>query len=121
MGAENPSSAAQPLTLRTDAVVVLVTWPADRDPVVLAHALVTERLAACVNVLAPMRSIYQWKGDFEDGPETQLVIKSRLSVVPRLFDRVRALHPYEVPEFLVLPVASGSTAYLEWVNRQVGG
>jgi len=120
MGAETPSPAAQPLTLRTDAVVVLVTWPADRDPVELAHALVTERLAACVNVLPPMRSIYQWKGDLKDGAEIQLIVKSRLSVVPRLFERVRALHPYEMPEFLVLPVASGSTAYLEWVNRQVG-
>jgi periplasmic divalent cation tolerance protein len=121
MSAENPSSPSPTLSQRTDAVVVLVTWPADRDPVELAHALVTERLAACVNVLGPVRSIYQWKGDLEDGTELQLIVKSRASALPRLFERVRALHPYEVPEFLVLPVASGSTVYLEWINRQVGG
>ena len=103
----------------TETVIVLTTWPADRDPAELARPLVQERLAACVNALAEMRSFYAWKGDLCDEPERQLVLKTTRAAVPRLLGRLRELHPYEVPEFLVLPAVAGSASYLAWVAASV--
>jgi periplasmic divalent cation tolerance protein len=103
------SSSADPA-----AVVVLTTLAADADAVALARTLVEERLAACVNVLPAMTSVYRWKGAVEQDREQQLVIKTAPAQLPALEARVRELHPYELPEFLVLP-ASGSKAYLDWI------
>lgn len=99
----------------SDFVIVLTTFPADRDAEPLAQALVDERLAACVNVLPAMHSIYRWKGATERADERQLVIKTTGAQVPALEARVRALHPYDVPEFLVLPILDGSRDYLGWL------
>ena len=96
-------------------VVVLTTFPVDRDVDQFARTLVEERLAACVNVLAPMRSIYRWKGAIESADERQLVIKTNTDRVHDLETRIKALHPYDVPEFLVLSVLDGSRDYLSWV------
>ena len=106
------SSATDP-----HAVIVLTTIGADADASLLARTLVEERLAACVNVLAPMTSIYRWRGTVEQDPEQQLVIKTVAERVTALEARLRDLHPYELPEFLVLPVAGGSDAYLQWVEQ----
>jgi periplasmic divalent cation tolerance protein len=73
-------------------------------------------LAACVNILPPMRSIYRWKGAVEDASERQLVIKTTAARVPELQLRLKTLHPYEVPEFLVLPITEGSPDYLSWLT-----
>ncbi len=100
----------------SEYVLVLTTVPADQDADVLAKTLVEERLAACVNVLAPMRSVYRWKGEVETAAERQLVIKTRAANVPALEKRVKELHPYDVPEFLVVATDSGSNAYLEWIK-----
>ena len=96
-------------------VVVLTTFPVDGDIDQFARSLVEERLAACVNVLAPMRSIYRWKGAIESADERQLVIKTNSDRVHELETRIKALHPYEVPEFLVISVLDGSREYLAWV------
>ena len=106
------SSAAEP-----DAVVVLTTLGADADAAAMARTLVDERLAACVNVLPVMLSVYRWKGAVEQDREQQLVIKTAASRVAALEARVRELHPYELPEFLVLS-ASGSRAYLDWIGAE---
>jgi len=98
------------------AVMVLTTWPASRDAAELAHTLVTERLAACVNVLAEMQSTYRRKDTVEVEPERQLVIKTTPRQLEALQQRLMQLHPYDVPEFLVLPVASASDAYLRWLD-----
>ena len=103
------------------AVVVLTTLGADADAAALARTLVEERLAACVNVLPPMTSLYRWQGTVEQEREQQLVIKTTPERVPALEARLQALHPYEVPELLVLPAAGGSAAYLEWVRKSVTG
>ena len=95
--------------------VVLTTFPADGDAETFASTLVTERLAACVNVLPPMRSIYTWKGIVERADERQLVIKTQIDRVRDLEVRIKALHPYDVPEFLVIAVLDGSRDYLSWV------
>jgi periplasmic divalent cation tolerance protein len=98
-------------------VLILTTLGADADASSLAQTLVEEHLAACVNVLAPMMSTYRWKGAIEQDREQQLVIKTTSARVPALEARVRDLHPYELPEFLVLRVSAGSEAYLRWVGE----
>ena len=106
---ETPMSAATP-------VVVLTTLPLGSDAIAFARTLVSERLAACVSVLSPMQSIYQWQGTIEETQERQVLIKTVAEHVPALDARVRTLHPYDVPEFLVLPVADGGARYLAWVR-----
>ena len=96
-------------------VVVLTTFPANGDAEAFAESLVQERLAACVNVLPAMRSIYTWEGKIERADERQLLIKTRTDVVHELERRLHELHRYEIPEFLVLPVMDGSREYLAWI------
>lgn len=98
-----------------DAVIVLTTWPANRDAAELAHTLVSERLAACVDVYSEMQSTYRWRNAIEVEPERQLVIKTTPRQLEALQQRLAQLHPYDVPEFLVLPVASASDAYVRWL------
>jgi periplasmic divalent cation tolerance protein len=76
---------------------------------------VQERLAACVNVVPGLTSIYQWKGKICRDAEILLVIKTRRARLPALIRRVRAMHPYSVPEVIALPLAGGSAPYLSWV------
>ena len=94
---------------------MLTTLGADTDATAIAKTLVEERLAACVNVLPPMTSIYRWKNAVEQEREQKLVIKTTAATVPALRARLIELHPYELPEFLVLD-ASGSDTYLAWVH-----
>ena len=98
-----------------DYVVVLTTLPSDADAPAFARTLIEERLAACVNLLPPMLSVYRWEGNIEQDTERQLVIKTARERVVALWDRVRDLHPYDVPEFVVLPVIDGNDAYLRWI------
>jgi periplasmic divalent cation tolerance protein len=101
-------------------VIVLTTWPADRESAPFALALIEERLAACVNVLGEMHSTYRWAGRVETAAERQLVIKTVSGRVPALEARLRALHPYDVPEFLVIPTSGGSEAYVAWLREMTG-
>jgi periplasmic divalent cation tolerance protein len=96
--------------------IVLTTLGADADAAAFARTLVDERLAACVNVLPVMTSIYRWQGKVEQDREQQVVIKTSSDRVAALQARLRELHPYELPEFLVLD-AGGSEAYLAWVGE----
>ena len=102
-----------------EAVIVLTTLAADADAVALGRTLVDEGLAACVNVLPAMTSIYRWKGNIEHDREQQIVIKTIAGRLHALEARVRELHSYETPEFLVLDVAGGSDAYLRWLDDSV--
>lgn len=107
-----------------DVVLVLSTAPAapgDDTAEQIARTLIDERLAACVNVHAPMVSIYRWKGAVERESERQLVIKTTRAALPAVEKRLRDLHPYELPEFIVLPASGGSDAYLGWVAQEVRG
>jgi periplasmic divalent cation tolerance protein len=104
-------------TADSDVAIVLTTLGAGADAAALARALVEERLAACVNVIGPVTSIYRWNGKVEQDAEQQLVIKTTAARLEALEARVRALHPYAVPEFLVLTAAGGSEAYLAWVRN----
>lgn len=97
-------------------VIVLTTLPAEGDAETLAAQLVEERLAACVNILPLMRSVYRWKGAVERADERQLVIKTTAEKVSGLEARLMVLHPYEVPEFVVLPIIAGSVGYLSFLS-----
>ena len=96
-------------------VIVLTTLPIDADATAFAQALVDGRLAACVNLLPPMESVYRWQGAVERESERQVIIKTTMPRVDALWQRVRDLHPYDVPEFVVIPVVDGNQAYLQWV------
>ena len=96
-------------------VALLVTAPDEETGRRIARVLVEERLAACVNVLPGVHSIYRWKGAVEEADEVMLVAKTRAERASALAARVRALHPYELPEVVALPVTDGSRAYLRWV------
>ena len=100
------------------AIILLTTIGATADVEPLARALVEERLAACVNVLPPMTSLYRWKGAIEEDSERQLVIKTTSDRVAAIEARFQELHPYELPEFIVLS-AGASAPYLEWVGDSV--
>ena len=103
--------------IETDYVIVMTTLPADADVAPFAHALVEARLAACVNVLPGMDSVYRWEGKVEHDRERQLIIKTSRGCLVPLWERVRELHSYEVPEFIVLPIVDGNDAYLRWVGE----
>jgi periplasmic divalent cation tolerance protein len=96
-------------------VIVLTTLPADADGPAFARAIVDEKLAACVNLLSPMESVYRWEGAIERETERQVIMKTSKDRVVALWERVRELHPYDVPEFVVLPVVDGNDAYLRWI------
>lgn len=102
-----------------DAVVVLGTVPDALLAKRLAHVLVEESLAACAQVGAAMTSMYLWQGNLEGGEEVPLTLKTTAAALPALYRRYCDLHPYEVPEFLVLGVAAGSIPYLDWVRDSV--
>jgi len=98
-------------------VIVLTTLPADADAAAFARTIVTERLAACVNVLPQMTSTYCWDGNVEDEQERQLAMKTSRARVAALWERLRDLHPYDIPEFVVVPIVDGSDAYLRWIGE----
>lgn len=100
-------------------VLVLTTIAAEADGAAFARTLVDERLAACVNVLPAMTSVYRWKGQVEQDREQQMVIKTTADQLSALEARVRELHAYELPEFVVITADEGSAAYLAWVEEAV--
>ena len=113
--AEQYNNFAKSTTEMSDLILVLTTMPDDERADALARTLVEERLAACVNVHGPMRSTYRWKGQIESDAERQVVIKTTREQLAKLEARLRALHPYELPE-LVTIAAAASDAYAKWVN-----
>ncbi len=103
--------------LPSRTLVVLVTCPGRTVAKRIARALVSEGLAACVNIVPGLISIYRWQGKICRDPEVLLVIKTRRRLLHTLADRVKALHPYTVPEVIALPLVGGSPAYLAWVEE----
>jgi periplasmic divalent cation tolerance protein len=99
----------------TSARIVLVTAGDERQARSIARTLVDERLAACVNIVGPMRSVYRWRDAVNDETEYLLIIKTRATLVSRLERRLDDLHSYEVPEMLAVTPSAGSSAYLGWL------
>jgi periplasmic divalent cation tolerance protein len=105
--------------IMTDKVVVLSTCGSTEEAGRVARALVEKRLAACVNVLPGVRSLYRWKDAIEDEEEVLLVIKTSRALVDELRVEIERLHSYEVPEVIALAVVDGSERYLAWVGREL--
>jgi periplasmic divalent cation tolerance protein len=103
----------------TARVIVLSAVGAPPDAERIARALVEERLAACVNVVPGVVSIYRWKGNVEQEPELMLVIKTMAAQLDALKARLLELHPYELAEVVVIPIVGGHQAYLDWLADQV--
>jgi len=101
-----------------EVCTVLTTAPDAEVAATLARALVEERLAACVSVLPGVRSIYRWQGEIHDDPEVLLLIKTAANCSEALAARINDLHPYELPEVVVLPVMGGSGPYLDWISTE---
>lgn len=87
----------------------------------LARTLLQERLAACANIVAAMQSLYWWDGRIQDGDEAVLLLKTRSSLVEELTSRIMALHSYDCPCVVAVPVAGGNAAYLDWVLAEASG
>jgi periplasmic divalent cation tolerance protein len=100
-------------------VVVLSTFPSSEKAAEIARVLVDERLAACVNLVPAVRSIYRWQGAIHDDAEVLVIVKTTAERSAALRDRLIALHPYDVPEAIVLPVTDGHAPYLAWVIGEV--
>ncbi len=107
--------------MENDCVLVWTTIGKTADGRDMASILVTERLAACVNVMPEMESFYRWKGQVETDHERQLIMKTTTGRVAALKARVHDLHDYEVPEFIVIPIVGGSDAYLNWIRESTAG
>ena|ERR1017187_6452924 len=103
----------------TDKRLVLTTCASLEEARQIAQALVEKRLAACVNIVPQMESIYRWKGEVETSTESMLVIKTTQGAFERVRDALRELHSYEVPECIEISVTDGSAAYLRWIEESV--
>jgi periplasmic divalent cation tolerance protein len=95
--------------------LVIVTAGSEEQAASIARALVAERLAACVNIVGPVRSIYRWQGEVHNDREYLMLIKTRTRLVSKIERRVRELHSYEVPEVIALSIDGGSKPYLDWL------
>ncbi len=98
-------------------IIVLITAPKEEEALVMAKAVVESKLAACVNLVRNIRSIYRWQGAIEDDSETLMVVKTRTSLLAALTEKVKELHSYDVPEVIALPIIGGSQEYIQWLNE----
>ncbi|MBV8680219.1 MAG: divalent-cation tolerance protein CutA [Aquitalea sp.] len=102
-----------------NCLVVICNVPDETTATHMAHVLVQEQLAACVNILPACRSVYRWEGRLEEAGEIPLLIKTTVQAYPPLQQRLLELHPYDVPEIIALPVQHGLPAYLTWVSQSL--
>jgi periplasmic divalent cation tolerance protein len=100
----------------TDEVVVFITAPTDEEAALIAKSVVESKLAACVNIIRSIRSIYSWQGKVEDDNEVLMIVKTRQELFESLSARVKELHSYDVPEVIALPIVKGSEDYLTWLR-----
>jgi periplasmic divalent cation tolerance protein len=100
-------------------IVVLITAAGKKQAAKIAAALVERKLAACVNVIDRVHSLFRWKGSVDKAVETLLVAKSTRVKLPRIIALVKSLHSYAVPEIIALPVAGGNRDYLDWIDESI--
>ena len=106
--------------MQHDACLCYISLGPREDALAIARALVEERLAAAVNVQPGVRSIYRWQGAIEEAPEILLIAKTRAALVPQLSARVIALHSYQCPAVVAVPICGGNPDYLAWIEEQTG-
>jgi|SRR5919201_6999566 periplasmic divalent cation tolerance protein len=103
----------------TDKIIVLTTAGSKEEARAIANALVERRLAACVNVIGPMESVFRWKAKMDFASEYQLVIKTTEAAFERVRDAIKELHSYELPECIRISINGGNAAYLDWLEESV--
>lgn len=108
------------MSFETEAIVVLMTAPTHDEAGRLAEMLVAAQLAACVQILPEMQSVYRWHGQVERQTEVLLIAKTTSASFAELERRVREIHSYETPEIVALPLSTGSSGYLKWLREGVG-
>ncbi len=99
--------------------IVFVTCANEKEAELIAANLVRQRLAACVNIISGVKSVYRWKGKVENSKELLLIIKTRKYKVSALIKKIKSLHSYDVPEIIAVRITNGSKDYLEWINDSV--
>jgi periplasmic divalent cation tolerance protein len=105
--------------MKSDAIVVMVTAPNIQVARQIADVLIKNRLAACVNILPQIQSVYTWQGEIHDDQEVLLIIKSRAPLFEdALVPAVQSVHPYDVPEIIALPIQMGAQNYLDWIAAE---
>jgi periplasmic divalent cation tolerance protein len=107
-------------SLPDPAIIVFTNVPDRALATALARALLDQRLAACVNIGAPVESIYHWRGQIETGQEVPVLVKTRSALYTNVEDAIRKIHPYDTPEIIAIPIAAGSARYLEWLGDETG-
>lgn len=100
--------------------VVFITAGSTEEGEKIARALVNEHLAACVNIVSPICSVYRWRGQVQEDQEVLLIAKSRFASLEQLAHRVKQLHSYQVPEIIAMPIVGGAQDYLHWIDDQTG-
>jgi len=105
------------MKMKSGSIVVLVTCGSEEEALKIANTLVEDHLAACVNLVSPIRSIYRWEGKIWDEKEWLLVIKTQKQRFGEVEKKVKSLHSYSVPEIISLPIIEGSTSYLNWIKE----
>lgn len=104
-----------------EEIIVLITASSGEEAATIAEALVNEHVAACVNIVPEVRSLFFWEGKTQDSREALLICKSRQPLLEKLISRVKSLHSYAVPEVIALPIIAGSPDYLNWVRENTKG
>lgn len=106
---------SEPMT--DEAIVVYITAPNEEEAANIAQALVRSRIAACVNIVEDIRSIYSWQGKVEDDSEVLMIVKTRRALFDKLSNTVMDLHSFDVPEVIAIPIIDGSADYLAWLRE----
>ena len=105
--------------MKDNPIIVLITVPSKQVGRTIADSLIERKLAACVNIVSPIQSVFMWKGEVNDEEEALLIAKSRSSLFENeLIPAVQAVHPYEVPEIIALPIIMGLQSYLDWIEEE---
>ncbi len=103
-----------------DEIVAIITASNENEAVIIAKALLENKLAGCVNIIKNIRSIYSWQGKIEDEPEVLMIAKTQKHLFDSLMKKVKELHSYTVPEIIALPIVEGSEDYLKWLREVTG-
>ncbi|MDH7594514.1 MAG: divalent-cation tolerance protein CutA [Candidatus Bathyarchaeia archaeon] len=107
------------INLQRHPIVVLVTTSDKKEAERISHSLLNEKLIACANIIGPVHSLFRWAGKIEKVREYVVLMKSRSDLFEKLSERVKALHTYDVPEIIALPIGQGSLEYLKWIDSSL--
>ena len=101
-------------------IVIFITASAKKEADGIAALLISKKLAACVNIVDKIESVYWWKGKVERAKEILLIVKTKVSKMPAIIKAVKSIHSYKVPEIIALPITAGENRYLRWIDESVG-